>query len=317
MTWPGWFGRGRREGVEGSRGKVRLRRPRRQLRWEQERAAGRLEVLEPRLLLTFEPLAPYGSLVHQEQWEADFGSSPETDSVTIDLDAGQTLSGLVLPNDPGIRASLAVSGPDSFSLGPVDATAAGDPVGFQGTPIAVAGSYTIHVTSLDGTGPYGVRLLLNAATEEEALTGVSNDTLAGAQDISASVVTLADSRDRLSVSGEIGSGDDADWYSFALAAGQRASLALSGNSFKLDLYNSAGERLAAGIAGGTQANVDQRISAYPATASDTCYAAVSGDGQYSLVVTRSMELDIEPNTRTQRCPVVDARQRRRGQPGTE
>jgi hypothetical protein len=66
------------------------------------------------------------------------------------------------------------------------------------------------VTSLEGTGPYSVQLLLNAAGEEESYTGASNDTWETAQDLSSSVVVLPDGGDRLAVVGQTGVGTIVD-----------------------------------------------------------------------------------------------------------
>ncbi len=59
-------------------------------------------------------------------------------------------------------------------------------------PAATAGTYTMTVGGAGGTtGNYTVQVILNAALEMEGtLPGVSNDTLATAQDISSSFINL-------------------------------------------------------------------------------------------------------------------------------
>jgi hypothetical protein len=136
MAWTDWIGGFRRPDFTRFLGQTK-RRQRRQSRRERHRAAVRLETLEPRLLLAFEPVSPLGSLIYQDRWWADFETSPETDSFTVELDAGQTLAGVVVPGDGGIRARIEVIAPDETSLGSVDAAEAGQPAVFQTLAVAM------------------------------------------------------------------------------------------------------------------------------------------------------------------------------------
>ena len=145
------------------------------------------------MLLTFEALAPWGSLIYQSEQSASFVSSEETDAFTIDLAANQTLAGVVLPGDGSIRARIEVLDPNDNSLGVFDASAASQQSVFQSLAIVDAGVYQVQVTSLEGAGPYELQLLLNAAEEVERFAGATNDTLATAQDIDGSFLS-ADGR---------------------------------------------------------------------------------------------------------------------------
>jgi hypothetical protein len=300
MAWTDWIGGFRRSEFPRFLRKTK-RRQRRLSQRERHRAAVRLETLESRLLLAFEPVSPLGSLIYQDRWWADFETSTETDSFAVELDAGQTLAGAVVPGDGGIRASIEIVDPVGVSLGVFDAAEAGQPAVFQTLAVADAGVYQIDVTSLEGTGPYSVQLLLNAAGEEESYTGASNDTWETAQDIEGSFLALGGAGQRGAVLGDLPTGaSDVDWYAFSLAENQGVSLSVTGQgagSFTLDLYDAAGERLATGIAPGPRGNVDQRIAGYQAPSAGTYYAVVSGAGEYSLVISRDMALDVEPNTR--------------------
>ncbi len=88
-----------------------------------------------------------------------------------------------------------------------------------------------------------------------------------------------------------------DYYSFTLGAGQSLTLAMdgAGSVLNLELVNSDGIVLAAGV---SAANLDQVISNFTAATAGTYYAHVTrsaGNGDYSLIVTRDAVLDIEEN----------------------
>ncbi len=86
----------------------------------------------------------------------------------------------------------------------------------------------------------------------------------------------------------------ADWYSFDLTAGQRASVAATllegATDVAIELYDATETLLTSGIAG-TQ--VQSWISQFAAPTDATYYVRVTGDGDYSLVVTRNAEFDFE------------------------
>lgn len=258
------------------------------------------EQLEPRQMLSFEPLSPLGSLIYQKLDWGDFDPDlPDTHLYSLDLDANQRLSALVAPQSPDLRARIAVTGPGGFSLGPIDAGAPGEWVGFQTISVEQRGTYSIEIDRLEGAGSFELRLLLNAAIEQERGTEASNDTLATAEDIEGSFLVLPGEGQRGAAVGNLSAGtDDVDWFSFVLEENQRATLVVSplgDGTFTLDLYNAAGERLASGISGSTQNETEQRIANFLATDAGTYYAAVGGVGQYALVVVRGVDFELEPN----------------------
>jgi hypothetical protein len=115
----------------------------------------------------------------------------DTDSFTINLDAGQTLTVAAGPAT-SLFGSVSVTNPSGVVSGPVSAPAAGKDAVLQTVTIAAAGVYTISIASLAGTsGTYSLQLLLNAATEAELHDGVANDSRATAQDISSAVNQVA------------------------------------------------------------------------------------------------------------------------------
>lgn len=172
------------------------------------------ESLEQRILLTAIPtplrqLEPTGSLVYQGRpgfFDSEFDSAGETDSFTIDLDAGQTASVVVTPFDPSIQSRVELHGPGASLLASVDASAAGERVLIPVVAAATAGTYQIDVSNLAGVGFYDVMLLLNSSEELEAFGEGSNDTTATAQNIGNTAVSVSGSSDRLAVRGRVGSG---------------------------------------------------------------------------------------------------------------
>ena len=145
-------------------------------------------------------LHPLGSLVYQQELAGSIGSTGESDGYSIELDADQTLTVDVLGAgglDPGLRVTDP-NGAVLFDNTTTDATA-------QLLPVVVAGEYQIEVSGLNNsTGTYEVRVILNAAVEEEAPDGTSNDTPATAEDLTGSSLALGTSgATRMAVVGQL------------------------------------------------------------------------------------------------------------------
>ena len=92
--------------------------------------------------------------------------------------------------------------------------------------------------------------------------------------------------------------DTQDYYSFALTAGQSATIvakSLNGLNVQITLVDGNGNVLATGVGGSS--NVTQKIENFVATAGGTYYVEVTGDTgvQYSLTVTRSADFGIQPH----------------------
>jgi subtilase family serine protease len=280
----------------------------------------RIEQLEERLLLAVEafptplqPVQPFGSLIHQGTLTADFTAVSETDSYTIALDGGQRLTVLLSPRDGSIAGQIEVLGPDSEPLGGAMAAAAGDAVALQNLLLAASGAYQINLTNLEGTGEYGLTLLLNAGFEQESLNaaaGGSNDGHAQAEDLTLSTVVLAGGADRLAVLGELAEGD-VDMFQFSLSAGQHASLLMSSENGGglLALLDGDGLELARGVAGAS--NHDQAIAEFRSELGGVYHARVSGGAlqspeAYRLVVTRDASFEREPNDRAETAQDISA-----------
>lgn len=253
------------------------------------------------MLLAAQPLEPVGSLIYADSLDGDIGTADETDSFALDLDANQTLSLVVTPGDDGLRPEIALLDATSAELGSTVAAGSGDNALLQTLSITDAGSYTLSVTGADSTtGAYSIQVVLNAAVEQETYLGSGNDALASAQNLDASMLQLIDGTTaRGAVIGQV-SGEADDWYSFSVDGDQRITLAVAARpegDFTLDLYNGAGELVATGIPDGARSNLDQVIDSYAASGPDTWYAAVGGEGDYSLLVTRDIAFEREPNSR--------------------
>ena len=144
---------------------------------------------------------PAGSLVYAAPIVGSIANAALADSFTIALNAGQTLTLIVTPAS-SLQATAQLLAPDGSTLGSATGAAPGDAAVVQTVAVAAAGAYTIRIGSANGTtGSYTAQVVLNAAAESE-LYGGANNTLATAQDISASFIPLgAASGDRGAVLG--------------------------------------------------------------------------------------------------------------------
>ena len=147
------------------------------------------------------PLAaksPLGSLIYDPTVSGVINFAGDVDSFTLAIDPNQTISVLVTSNSPGLRPSLALRDPANVTIGTATAAANGQNALLQTVATTSGGVYTFAVTGAAGTvGNYTVQITLNASLEAEGkLPGINNDSLATAQDINASFLTLAGTADR-------------------------------------------------------------------------------------------------------------------------
>jgi hypothetical protein len=135
-----------------------------------------------------EAVLPDGSLIYDPTVSGMISAGGDTDSFTLDVDAGQTIS-VVLTPESALQAVLELYDPSGALVATSSAAVAGDDVVLQPSPVAAAGTYTVTVSAVGAsTGPYTVQVLLNTAVEAEAHDGAANDTLATAQDIDNSFI---------------------------------------------------------------------------------------------------------------------------------
>ncbi len=250
------------------------------------------------------PEEPLGSLVYDPPKTGVIAPAGDTDSYTLDVDAGQTLTIVVTPFPPAstLQPTVEASNPGAVLIGSATAAAGGVSALLQSVYASEAGTYTIAVGGANGTtGGYNLRVILNAAVETESLfSGDTNDTLATAQDLDTAFMTPAAPAQHAAVLGgnEMTGATWSDDYSFSASAGQRWTFALknlTGGGAGLSLEDSAGNVLATGSGGA--ANVDSLIGGYVFAAAGTYYARVSGDqaATYSLLAIDNGTFDVEPN----------------------
>lgn len=255
-----------------------------------------IEPLEERILLnggTFptplDALLPAGSLLFTQTASTRFDAPGQVDNFTLSLDADQSLALLFSPQGGPSTTRLRLFDPAGVPLGSAESDG---PVLLPLTHATAAGTYTIEVSALAGSGDYQLSAFLNAVLEQELVSG-TNNTTAAAQDLSPSSFPLG-AGDRLAARGQTGPGDD--FYSFTLDAGSVVTLALAGTSaLGLELRDAAGQPAAVGLPGADP--LTQEIRSLPAPATGTYYARVSGAAgvPYQLVVARNADLENEPN----------------------
>src|SRR5207248_2752184 len=117
------------------------------------------------------PLAaqsPRGSLIYSGTTTGVIGAAGDTDSFTINLDAGQTLTVVAHPTTATLRPAISVLGPGAVSLGSASAAAPNQDAVLQTMAVTTAGTYTITAASAaSSVGQYSLQVVLNAAVETE------------------------------------------------------------------------------------------------------------------------------------------------------
>ena len=113
------------------------------------------------------PVQPLGSLIYQSPTPATgtWRYAGDTDSFTINLDAGQVLAVDARAITTGLQPTVSVTGPGGTTpLGSIAAPSPGNAAILQGVQVATTGAYTITVGGLSGSlGLYDVQLTLNTA----------------------------------------------------------------------------------------------------------------------------------------------------------
>ncbi|MHC4201938.1 MAG: hypothetical protein ACYSU0_18270 [Planctomycetota bacterium] len=151
------------------------------------------------------PLAaklPPGSLIYDPSVQGTITPDTDTDSFTLEVDAGQTIT-VVVDSSLPLQPEVELFHPTLGSMGVVQAATAGEDAVFQTAAATVTGMYTVDVQSAAGAsaGAYTVQVILNAAVEMEEHDGGTNDDLASAEDIDASFISLGGGAARAAVVG--------------------------------------------------------------------------------------------------------------------
>ncbi len=206
----------------------------------------------------------------------------DIDSWSINLDANQVIS-LSTSVVTGLTFSLTLRDPQGAIVATGTSSSVGKSAFIQTAPVVAAGLYTIEVSNPGGAGTsVTVAVDLNAAIEQEAITGSTNNTAGTAQNIDAAFVGLGlGGATRAAVLGFIASSPD--FYAFTLSAGQRVSLyGTSVSTLRLTDAGGATLAQAASLSNGGRGLFD-----YVATVGGTYYASVTpSNDPYWLMVTR-------------------------------
>jgi hypothetical protein len=259
-----------------------------------------LDVVGPVPLPTpLRPAQPLGSLIYQTGLNYSLiMSATDTDTFTLAVNSGQTITVLAHPVDSGFQPTFQLSNSGGV-VGTATAPAAGKEALLQTIAAAAGDTYTITVGGAAGTsGAYTVQVFLNTALQSELHGGPTDDTRATAQDLEPSFIALPKGASRGAVLGTF-KGDD-DFYAFHLDGGQAVTLGTvlgsTGGTVTMQLQDAAGTVLATGTGGPT--NLNLAISNFIAPATGTYYVRFSGSGgrrDYNLVITRGAAFDTEPN----------------------
>jgi hypothetical protein len=177
------------------------------------------------------PKPPPGSLVYDPSVSAGIQFAGDTDSYTINLNAGQTAT-VDLTTDPSLQGQIDLYDPSNNNIGEVIASAPGAEAVLQTIRITTAGTYTITISGANSTtGNFTAQLTLNAALENDEHGLGSNDTLATAQSLDSALIRLGYGASRAAVLGATHNPYAAnnDVYVVDQAAGQVHHLDASGN----------------------------------------------------------------------------------------
>ncbi len=188
---------------------------------------------------------PAGSLIYDPSVTGSIGFVGDTDTYTLDLAAGQTLT-MVMSTDPNLIGVVTLLGPDGTAIASATGAGPGLDAVLETAPITTAGTYSLVVGGAGGTtGNYTLQAILNAVYKPATGT---NNSIASAYDLSGAFASLGTtpSSDRAGVLGTIDSAADSDYYGFYLNAGQSTTLAAQGLSgdVSLGLLDASGNLLA-------------------------------------------------------------------------
>ncbi|HRI16744.1 MAG TPA: hypothetical protein PLX89_27445, partial [Verrucomicrobiota bacterium] len=145
---------------------------------------------------------PAGGLIYETSFRGNISPTRnlpggDTDIITLDVDPGQTITVIVTPEDPTLRPKVTLAG-NGLTTATATAPALNKRAVIQTRKAAGAlwaQGPTVHCTvTVAGAGlsygHYSVQLVLNAAAELEEYDGPANDSLATAQNIEGSFITL-------------------------------------------------------------------------------------------------------------------------------
>jgi hypothetical protein len=146
---------------------------------------------------------PTGSLIYDPSVSGTILAVGLTESYTISLNAGQTLT-WDLTTDSILRGQVQIYDPSMTLIGSGTAAAAGDEIVVGPAGVNTAGTYTIVISSLGNTtGNYTGTLILNAALDSQDHGGANNSSRGSAQDLTSSFINIGYGATRGAVLGQL------------------------------------------------------------------------------------------------------------------
>ncbi|HKM53703.1 MAG TPA: SdrD B-like domain-containing protein, partial [Isosphaeraceae bacterium] len=144
---------------------------------------------------------PLGDLIYTGSATHELATPTDVDSLTMALDAGETLSVIGTPTTAALRLNICVLGPHNNVITKATAPATGQNAVLQTAEVAKTGTYTIQIRDVAGNlGLYSIQAYLNSYVKQ----GTSNLSLSTATNISGSSIDLGSSgADRLAVVGSL------------------------------------------------------------------------------------------------------------------
>jgi len=247
---------------------------------------------------------PAGSLIYDPSVSGSIGFVGDTDTYTLPLTAGQTLT-LVMTTGSGLTGTVTLLGPGGNTIGTATGSGPGATVVLETAPVTTAGTYSLVASGFGGsTGTYTLQAILNAAYKP--VTDII-DTIGTAYELTSAFTSLGTTpyADRAGVNGVLSSSPD--YYAVPLTAGEVTSIAVKGNggAASIALYDGSGNLLALSTSG---KGVDGIISDFvaPSTGSYHVQVTAAASLTYDLVVTRGSDFDIHGNSYNNAQPLNGA-----------
>jgi hypothetical protein len=234
------------------------------------------------------------SLIYDPPVAGNLEGGGDSDCFAVTADAGQTLTVAATMTNAASSLRLRVFGPDDAVLGE-SATSVTDWAALvQTIPLNAAGTYRVTLDDARGLGTgYSAHAILNAALES-SVAGGTNHTIAAAQNIDGSFLTLLGDARRGGLIGTSAPGVT-DYFQLHADAGDRitiAATALRRGDLNLEVVTADDVLL---LQSSAAVNFDRFISGFTAADSGPVYVRVHGADAtpYALVVTRNAAFDIE------------------------
>lgn len=195
------------------------------------------------VLAGYSSVAPLGSLVHQITTTGVIHGAADEDVFSFVLQAGTSVT--VVATGTGLQSKLSLVAPDgTTTVATATGAAVSAPVVLQSALITTAGIHTLRIGAVSGAGVYSLAVTYNALVETEEHGGMTNNSIATAQNIDGGFLTLAPGISRSSVLGRlpgtVGTPVISDGFEAGLGAAWTTSTSLPGGRVGVNnLYSAA------------------------------------------------------------------------------